>query len=152
VTFDRQPDVHRLADWTGATGWLGLLLGMVLLLHGVAAANDEDPAPPAEPTVTPVEVAPTTAPAIPIAPADEEQARRRAFSTGVVMLGVILICGVALIAIVLLWGNRTRRIARQALPKVSPRDELWFLKHKIESEARRLDRDKNDDSSTDPKA
>jgi hypothetical protein len=47
---------------------------------------------------------------------------------GVVMLGGILICGVALVALALLWGHRIRRIARQPLPKVAPRDELWYLK------------------------
>jgi hypothetical protein len=49
---------------------------------------------------------------------------------GIVMIGGILICGVGLIAIVLLWGSRARRIARQPLPRVAPRDELWYLKGK----------------------
>jgi len=62
--------------------------------------------------------------------ADEEAARRRAYSTGIVMLGGILICGVSLVALALLWGNRMRRIARQPLPKVAPRDDLWYLKAK----------------------
>jgi hypothetical protein len=61
---------------------------------------------------------------------DDEEARRRAYSTGMVLIGGILITGVGLLAIVLLWGNRARRIARQPLPKVTARDELWYLKGK----------------------
>lgn len=64
-------------------------------------------------------------------PAEEEgAARRRAYSMGIVMLGAILICGVSLVALVLLWGHRVRRIARQPLPKVAQRDDLWYLKAK----------------------
>ncbi|MGQ0635891.1 MAG: hypothetical protein ACT4QC_14865 [Planctomycetaceae bacterium] len=63
-------------------------------------------------------------------PADRQEAAKRAYATGIVMLGGILICGVGLVAMALLWGSRTRRIARQSLPDVALRDELWFLKHK----------------------
>lgn len=61
---------------------------------------------------------------------DRQVAAKRAYATGVVMLGGILIIGVALVAVILLWGNRARRIARQALPTISPRDDLWYLKKK----------------------
>jgi len=48
----------------------------------------------------------------------------------VVPTGGILIAGVGLISLVMIWGNRMRRIARQPLPTVAPRDELWYLKNK----------------------
>ena len=48
------------------------------------------------------------------------------------MIGGILICGVGLLAMVLLWGSRIRRIAREPLPRVAPRDELWYLKGRRE--------------------
>lgn len=86
-----------------------------------AVTNDSEPdaAAPAEENVPDKRAAPD--------PVDDLQARR-AITSAVVMLAAILICGVGLIAMVLLWGNRARRIARQTLPKVAPRDELWYLK------------------------
>jgi hypothetical protein len=67
------------------------------------------------------------------APAFNEPEARRAFDAGVLMLATILIAGVGLMALILLWGSRARRIARQPLPTVAPRDELWYLKNKKES-------------------
>jgi heme/copper-type cytochrome/quinol oxidase subunit 2 len=42
----------------------------------------------------------------------------------------IIFGGVILLALVVMWGNRTRRLARSPLPLVAKRDELWFLKPK----------------------
>lgn len=42
----------------------------------------------------------------------------------------IIFGGVILLALVVMWGNRTRRLARSPLPPVAKRDELWFLKPK----------------------
>lgn len=78
---------------------------------------------------TPVEAPPDPA-SPPLDRLEQDRAQRRAYDVGVVMLGGIVICGVGLIALVLLWGSRTRRIARQPLPKVAPVDELWYLKGK----------------------
>ena len=61
---------------------------------------------------------------------DDEKARGQAYQAGVLMIGGILIAGVGLLALVMIWGNRMRRIARQPLPPVAPRDELWFLRNK----------------------
>ena len=46
------------------------------------------------------------------------------------MLAAILFGGTLLLALVVLWGNRTRRLARTPLPPVSKLDELWFLRPK----------------------
>lgn len=74
------------------------------------------------------------------APADQEstnppehhddKVRNQAYQVGVMMIGGILIAGVGLLALVMIWGNRMRRIARQPLPTVAPRDELWYLRNK----------------------
>lgn len=90
------------------------------------AVAQEQPAPGE--AGTPEQVGAVGDPQEGIPSAEDEEARRRAYSMGVVMLGGILICGVSLVALALLWGHRMRRIARQPLPKVAPRDDLWYLK------------------------
>jgi hypothetical protein len=47
-----------------------------------------------------------------------------------VMWGGIIFGGAILLTLVVMWGNRTRRLARSPLPPVAKRDELWFLKPK----------------------
>ena len=46
------------------------------------------------------------------------------------MLTGIVMIGIGLVAFVLIWGNRTRRRARELLPPMQRGDELWFLKPK----------------------
>lgn len=99
-------------------GTLSLLLVTVL----AAAADEPLPAGPETGAM------PATEPAR--EPADRDQAARRAYSVGTVLLGGILMLGVTMIAVALMWGNRARRIARQELPPIAPRDELWFLRKK----------------------
>jgi hypothetical protein len=123
---NRRGPLARLAVW----GCLWLVLS-----RGAAAVGQEPESP--EPTAGgQADSSPETGPANPRQqPADRDAARQRAYSLGVVMIGGILILGVGLVALVLLWGNRMRRIARQPLPKVAPRDELWYLKSKKEPAA-----------------
>jgi hypothetical protein len=42
----------------------------------------------------------------------------------------IIFGGMILLVLVVMWGNRTRRLARSPLPPVANRDPLWFLKPK----------------------
>jgi len=49
-----------------------------------------------------------------------------------VMLACIIVGGTMLLALVVIWGNRTRRLAQSPLPPIAKRDELWFLKPKKE--------------------
>ena len=56
--------------------------------------------------------------------------KKRALSLGFFLLGCLIVGGSLFLAIVVMWGNRTRRLARSPLPPVSNRDELWFLKPK----------------------
>ncbi len=60
-------------------------------------------------------------------------AKRQALSLAVFMLGGIIVAGTLLLILVVMWGNRTRRLAQSALPPVAKRDELWFLKPKKDS-------------------
>jgi hypothetical protein len=47
-----------------------------------------------------------------------------------IMWAAIMFGGVMLLTLVVMWGNRTRRLARSPLPPIAKRDELWFLKPK----------------------
>jgi hypothetical protein len=60
----------------------------------------------------------------------DTQAKKQALSFGLVMLAGIIVGGTMLLTLVVVWGNRARRLARSPLPAVSKRDELWFLKPK----------------------
>ncbi|HLJ09668.1 MAG TPA: hypothetical protein VKU82_00690 [Planctomycetaceae bacterium] len=53
---------------------------------------------------------------------------KRSVSLALFMLGGIIVAGTLLLALVVMWGNRTRRLARRPLPGVSKRDDLWFLR------------------------
>jgi hypothetical protein len=59
--------------------------------------------------------------------------KREALSFGLVMLAGIILGGAMLLVLVVVWGNRARRLARSPLPPVAKRDELWFLKPKKDS-------------------
>ncbi|MSR59391.1 MAG: hypothetical protein EXS05_17400 [Planctomycetaceae bacterium] len=104
----------------------GVSLSLICLAIQVGRAGGQEHAPEGQPPAAKTDVEQSGHGEA----APDHAAQRRAYSVGIVMLGGILICGVGLIAAVLLWGNRTRRIARQPLPKVAPVDELWYLKGK----------------------
>jgi hypothetical protein len=109
---------------------VSILVLLTALSAAARAAAQEQPAPD-KMEVEAADGAPARTGAVPRpATADDEEARRRAYSLGMVLIGLVLICGVALLALVLLWGSRARRIAREPLPRISPHDELWFLKRK----------------------
>lgn len=71
-----------------------------------------------------VEEPPTQAPTV------ESRATKRLLTLAFGMLAAILVGGTLLLALVVMWGNRARRLARSPLPPVSKQDELWFLKPK----------------------
>jgi hypothetical protein len=58
------------------------------------------------------------------------QSKKKALSVGFYLLGCLIVGGSLFLVLVVMWGNRTRRLARSPLPPVSKRDELWFLKPK----------------------
>lgn len=66
----------------------------------------------------------------PHSPSAEGLPARRMLTFAFGMLAAILIGGTLLLALVVLWGNRARRLARSPLPPVSKQDDLWFLKPK----------------------
>jgi hypothetical protein len=61
------------------------------------------------------------------------QKKNQTLSFAFVMLGCIIVGGAMLLALVVIWGNRTRRLAQSPLPPIAKRDELWFLKPRKEA-------------------
>ena len=62
--------------------------------------------------------------------ATDPQLKKNAVWLAFMMWTGIIFGGVILLALVVMWGNRTRRLARSPMPTVAKRDELWFLKPK----------------------
>jgi hypothetical protein len=60
----------------------------------------------------------------------DTEAKKQALTLAFIMLASIIFGGTILLILVVLWGNRARRLARSPLPEVADRDELWFLKPK----------------------
>ncbi len=109
-------------------GWLfrgGLWFWLVMA--GPAFASD--PALPASTTDATDAQPESDRPAAPNA-----QLKINALSLGLVMLAGLIVGGAMFLALVVIWGNRARRLARRPLPPVAQRDELWFLKSKKDAE------------------
>ena len=64
----------------------------------------------------------------------DPQSKVQAVTLAFIMLAGIIMAGALFLALVVVWGNRTRRLARTPLPPVAERDELWFLKPDKSSE------------------
>lgn len=62
--------------------------------------------------------------------ATDPELKKNAVWLALMMWAGIIFGGVILLTLVVMWGNRTRRLARSPLPPVAKRDELWFLKPK----------------------
>jgi hypothetical protein len=103
-----------------------LLVAGGLLLVLLAAS----PAIPAEPAGDTEQAANPDAGISSLTGTVDSDAKRHALSFGLAMLAGIIVGGTMLLVLVVVWGNRTRRLARSPLPPVSKRDELWFLKPK----------------------
>jgi hypothetical protein len=80
----------------------------------------------------------------------DTQAKKEALTLGFIMLGSIIVGGTILLALVVMWGNRTRRLARSPLPAVANRDELWFLKPRKDQEIPDADPGHNPGSKIEP--
>ncbi|HUQ71137.1 MAG TPA: hypothetical protein VM165_16540 [Planctomycetaceae bacterium] len=96
----------------------GLVIGMLAV---AATAQEVDPVLIDD--VTPA----VTEPVPPEKLAENPEKRLRAMA-GLAALAGIAIVGVALLALIIIWGRRLRRINRQDLPEAPLKDELWFLK------------------------
>ncbi len=103
-----------------------LLIAGGLLLALLAAG----PVFPAEPAIDAAQAANSDASDPSLRGTVDAAAKKQALSFGLVMLAGIIVGGTMLLVLVVVWGNRTRRLARRPLPPVSKRDELWFLKPK----------------------
>lgn len=106
-------------------GWLVAVCSMWLTTAATlgVAVGQEAPANPDPPEVQePVESIPPTA--------TDPLLKKKAVWLAFAMWAGIIFGGVILLALVVMWGNRTRRLARSPLPPIAKRDELWFLKPK----------------------
>ena len=61
--------------------------------------------------------------------ADETRDRKeRSAIVGGFLLLLLVIVSVSAVALLAIWGRRTRRLARQPLPKTSELDPMWYLR------------------------
>jgi hypothetical protein len=82
--------------------------------------------------------------------AADPQKKNQTLSFAFVMLGCIIVGGAMLLALVVIWGNRTRRLAQSPLPPIAKRDELWFLKPKKDAtDGTGVDHGSDPDQATD---
>ena len=94
--------------------WLACVL-IVLTLGGSVQVAEADVPPPAKREFREPE-------------SDEQQ--QRIVTVAIYLLIAVTVTIVSLLIIVMLWGARVRRQARQPLPSTSPNDPLWYLKGK----------------------
>jgi len=106
----------------------GLGLSPLLLAGGVWVVLVSSPVLAADDDAQARDVAAEDSPAQ--VPPPESRANKRLLTLAFGMLAAILIGGALFLTLVVLWGNRARRLARSQLPPVSKQDELWFLKPK----------------------
>lgn len=112
--------------------WLAPLIA--LCLWGAVAANLS------------AQDAPTTTAASSRSNRHNDARRERAFTVGLLLLAVVLLAGVGLLAGVLIWGARLRRVSRAPLPTVRKQDELWFLRARKKDVAGRPPSAENEDT------
>ncbi len=104
---------------------LALLSLVALPLAGVALSQEEA-TPERDSSRGPV----ATAGKKPPVERMSAKSRRERVASAVLMLAGLICTGVVLVAFVLIWGRRVRRLAAQGLQKCAPVDELWFLKQR----------------------
>ena len=99
-----------------------ILTAMAILSSGVAFAQVEAPAVtgdgrPANPRNHEGDV-----------PGEEQ--KERVATAAIFLLALVAFTGLALLALVIFWGYRTRRIARSPLPATRQGDPFWYLRPK----------------------
>lgn len=60
----------------------------------------------------------------------ERDKKERAATVAVYLLVLVILVGVGLLALVVLWGHRVRRLTRKPTRSLSLGDELWYLRPK----------------------
>ncbi len=59
----------------------------------------------------------------------QEEVQKRKLEIGMILVAGILMLGLFLVAVILVYGRRTRRRLALGRGESSPRDDLWYLKH-----------------------
>ena len=79
-------------------------------------------------------------------PIDDEEKQRAATAAVYLAAGVAFV-GILLIALVLIWGVRVRRLARTRVPSQSHPDPLWYLRTRTSGPVREPSREERRDGS-----
>jgi hypothetical protein len=79
------------------------------------------------PTPTPADATAAPVDPVPLGETPLEREKRRKALAGLAAVAGIAIVGIGLVAVIILWGGRLRRINREPLPDAKPRNEFWFL-------------------------
>ena len=58
----------------------------------------------------------------------DAEAKEHVVTAAIFLLGLIAFVGLVLLALVIFWGYRTRRIARTPLPRTTQPDPFWYLR------------------------
>lgn len=61
---------------------------------------------------------------------DAKRTQRESATAGVLLLGVILFIGIMTVVLMMLYGSRLRRLARQRGQCTQQTDDFWFLRPK----------------------
>src|SRR5579871_833917 len=117
------PSLHHFAYLLSLT----LSLFALLALTESPAIAEPDPAPASA-------AADSSEPEPP--PVDDEarELRRKQLTAGLYLLFGIITVGSGMLLWIIWWGFRIRRRLLKPLPPAPRGDELWFLKHPIESQ------------------
>lgn len=78
--------------------------------------------------------------------------KERVATAAVFLLVLVVMVGVALLLAVVLWGRSVRRVARKPTPRISPGDELWYLKPDKTTEAKQPATDSENHDPPEPEA
>ena len=57
-----------------------------------------------------------------------QEAKERVATVAISLFALVAFAGLALLALVIFWGYRTRRIARSPLPPARQLDPFWYLR------------------------
>lgn len=112
-----------------SSGLIRFAVLLILLMTNWCAAGDDPDSPGRESaTVATSQQAMETNDGSESGGEEESELRRKSALAGMLILALICLVFLVLIAGVVLWAHRLRRIARQPLPEHHPGDALWYLR------------------------
>ncbi len=112
-----------------------ILMALVCLL-GTSARNlpAQELSPPSPPSATP-NAAPSDKAKQAAEELSKDERKQKAVTLGLMILFCIALTGLGLLAVVIIWGHRVRRISRKPLPAAPRGDDLFYLKNDKQQKA-----------------